>query len=111
MTTWNTNFSTSKLKTMVVGALLSCFMLIGCSQDNVHSTQPKEETDITAAFAKLEDIYDARLGVFALDTGTNQTITYRPDERFAYASTHKALAVGALLQQKSIEDLNEIIFL
>jgi len=44
-----------------------------------------------------------------LDTGTNQTVTYRPDERFAYASTHKALAVGVLLQQKSIEDLNQRI--
>lgn len=44
-----------------------------------------------------------------MDTGTNQTVTYHPDERFAYASTHKALAVGSLLQQKSIEDLNQRI--
>ncbi|MEH7261016.1 class A beta-lactamase, partial [Bacillus toyonensis] len=39
----------------------------------------------------------------------NQTVTYRSDERFAYASTHKALAVGALLQKKSIEDLEQRI--
>ena len=42
-----------------------------------------------------------------MDTDTNQTVTYQSDERFAYASTHKALAVGVLLQKKSIEDLNQ----
>lgn len=60
-------------------------------------------------FEQLEKEYDARLGVFAFDTGTDQTVTYHPDERFAHASTLKALAVGALLQQKSIEDLNQRI--
>lgn len=50
-----------------------------------------------------------RLGVFALDTGTSQTITYNADNRFAYASTHKVLTIGALLQKISIADLNQII--
>ncbi|MEU4391183.1 class A beta-lactamase [Kribbella sp. NPDC023855] len=50
-------------------------------------------------FGKLEKQYAARLGVYALDTGTNRTITYRADERFAFASTFKALAVGVLLAQ------------
>ncbi|GGE28298.1 beta-lactamase [Marinithermofilum abyssi] len=92
--------------------LLSCVTLVGCSEDNARSAQPKQqnqETAITDDFAKLEDKFDARLGVFALDTGTNQTVTYRSDERFAYASTLKALAVGALLQQKSIADLDQRI--
>ncbi|WP_438287468.1 class A beta-lactamase [Priestia megaterium] len=70
----------------------------------------RQETKSDREFAKLEDKYDANLGIYALDTGTNKTVTYHPDERFAYTSTHKALAVGALLQQKSIEDLNERIF-
>ena len=70
----------------------------------------KQETKSDREFAKLEEKYDANLGIYALDTGTNKTVTYHPDERFAYTSTHKALAVGALLQQKSIEDLNERIF-
>lgn len=51
----------------------------------------------TPDFAKLEKQYAARLGVFALDTGTDRTIAYRADERFAFASTFKALAVGVLL--------------
>lgn len=59
--------------------------------------------------SKLEQKFDARLGVYAIDTGTNQTISYRPNERFAFASTYKALAAGVLLQQNSIDTLNEVI--
>ncbi|MGE7759751.1 class A beta-lactamase [Peribacillus sp. NPDC097895] len=60
-------------------------------------------------FEQLEKEYDARLGVYAIDTGTKETVEFHENERFAYTSTHKALAVGALLQQKSIEDLNQRI--
>ncbi|MBN3527087.1 class A beta-lactamase [Paenibacillus apiarius] len=60
-------------------------------------------------FAQLEKKFDARLGVYAIDTGTNQTVTYRPNERFAYASTYKALAAGAMLQKNSIDQLDEVI--
>ncbi|MCQ6266778.1 class A beta-lactamase [Fictibacillus sp. WQ 8-8] len=112
MKSCNTIFTTFKFKKIVPVLLLSCLMLVGCSEDNTHSAQSKQKnqkTSITDDFAKLEKKFDARLGVFALDTGTNKTVTYRSDERFAYASTHKALAVGALLQQKSIEDLNQRI--
>src|SRR5699024_6878901 len=44
------------------------------------------------AFTGLEEDYDARLGVYALDTGTGQEVEYGADDRFAYASTFKALA-------------------
>ncbi|CAM4289682.1 class A beta-lactamase [Bacillus manliponensis] len=79
--------------------------------------EAKEETNKTQhidfaihqGFVQLERKFDARLGVYAIDTGTNQTVTYRPNERFAYASTYKALAAGAILQQNSIEKLNEVI--
>ncbi len=60
-------------------------------------------------FSQLEKKYDARLGVYAIDTGTNQTIAYRPNERFAFASTYKALAAGVLLQQNAMDKLNEVI--
>ncbi|MED2935452.1 class A beta-lactamase Bla1 [Bacillus wiedmannii] len=60
-------------------------------------------------FSQLEKKFEARLGVYAIDTGTNQTISYRPNERFAFASTYKALAAGVLLQQNSTEKLNEVI--
>ena len=60
-------------------------------------------------FSQLEKKYDARLGLYAMDTGTNEIISYRPNERFAFASTYKALAAGVLLQQNSTEKLNEVI--
>ncbi|TCJ77964.1 UNVERIFIED_ORG: beta-lactamase class A [Bacillus cereus] len=60
-------------------------------------------------FSQLEKKFDARLGVYAIDTGTNQTISYRSNERFAFASTYKALAAGVLLQKNSIEKLNEVV--
>lgn len=60
-------------------------------------------------FSQLEKKFDARLGVYAIDTGTNQTIAYRPNERFAFASTYKALAAGVLLQKNSTEKLNEVV--
>lgn len=108
----NTNFMIKKTIKVIPVLLLSCLALVGCSEDKADTAEvkPKQEGGVIAEkFGKLEEEFDARLGVFALDTGTNQTVEYRSDDRFAYASTHKALAVGALLQQKSIEELNERI--
>ncbi|WP_283750219.1 class A beta-lactamase [Bacillus cereus] len=102
-------FHIAHYKKMLPVVLLSCTTLIGCSNSNIQSESPKQtkqEHISNQSFVKLEKDYDAKLGIYALDTGTNQTVTYRSDERFAYASTHKALAVGALLQKKSIEDLD-----
>ncbi|MCM3020787.1 class A beta-lactamase [Priestia megaterium] len=113
MKTWKEMFRTSKLKKMMPVLALSCAAAVSFSSSEVHAETVKchrQETKSDQEFAKLEEKYDANLGVFALDTGTNKTVTYHSDERFAYASTHKALAVGALLQRKSIEDLNERIF-
>ncbi|MFH9615299.1 class A beta-lactamase [Streptomyces pratensis] len=61
------------------------------------------------AFAELERKYDARLGVYALDTGSGLTVTHRPDERFAYASTCKALLAGAVLDKNSLRGLNRLV--
>jgi beta-lactamase class A len=71
----------------------------------------KEEqtANIDERFTQLEDDFDAQIGVYAMDTGTNHTIEYRSEERFAFASTYKALAAAIVLKQKSIEDLNEVI--
>ncbi|PEP76619.1 class A beta-lactamase [Bacillus toyonensis] len=105
-------FHISHYKKMLPVVLLSCVTLIGCSNSNIHSEPPKQikqENTSNHSFVKLEKEYDAKLGIYALDTSTSQTVTYRSDERFAYASTHKALAVGALLQKKSIEDLDQRI--
>jgi beta-lactamase class A len=48
-------------------------------------------------FEKLEQQYQANLGVYAMDTDSGQIVAYRADERFAMCSTYKLLAVGAVL--------------
>ncbi|MET7833333.1 class A beta-lactamase [Micromonospora sediminicola] len=62
-----------------------------------------------AALAALERRSGARLGVYAVDTGTGRTLAHRADERFAYASTCKALAAGALLAATSDADLERVV--
>ncbi|MEV3933690.1 class A beta-lactamase [Streptomyces sp. NPDC049944] len=58
------------------------------------------------AFQRLEREFDARLGVYAVHTGNGMSVTYRPDERFAYASTCKALLAGALMDRYTLEQLD-----
>ncbi len=87
--------------------------LAGCSNDVESSEESSEAPEQTSqgeeVFKELEDEFDARLGVYAIDTGSEQTVAYRSDERFAYASTFKPLAAGAILQTNSIEDLEKVI--
>lgn len=98
----NKFFNILHYKKMVPVVFLSCATLIGCSDGNTQSESPKQtkqtnqikqETTGNDSFVKLEKEFDAKLGIYALDTDTNQTVTYQSDKRFAYASTHKALAV------------------
>jgi beta-lactamase class A len=61
------------------------------------------------ALAQVERRFHARLGVYVVDTGKGRTVTYRADERFAYASTFKALAAGVLLKRTTDDELNRVI--
>lgn len=47
--------------------------------------------------AELEGRLGVRVGLYALDTGTGATVVHRADERFAFASTFKAVLAGAIL--------------
>lgn len=60
-----------------------------------------------AEFGALESTFEAHLGVYAVDTGSGRAIAYRADERFAFASTFKALAAAAVLGQGG--DLSRVI--
>ncbi len=57
--------------------------------------------------ADLEREYGARLGVYALATGTGATVVHRADERFAFCSTFKTLAAGAVLDRRRLARLDE----
>ncbi|PGM41638.1 class A beta-lactamase [Bacillus cereus] len=114
----NKFFNILHYKKIVPVVLLSCVSLIGCSNSNTQSEPPKQTNQATQikqentgnqSFAKLEKEYDAKLGIYALDTGTNQIVAYHSDDRFAFASTSKSLAVGALLRKNSLEALDQRI--
>jgi len=46
----------------------------------------------------LEREFDARIGAYALDTGTGRTVEHRSRERFPLLSTFKVLAAAAVLR-------------
>lgn len=73
------------------------------------AASPSPPARVTKALAALEKKYDARLGVYALDTGTGRTVAYHADERFAHCSTHKALSSGTLLKRKSDAQLAQVV--
>ncbi|OUE17345.1 Beta-lactamase FAR-1 precursor [Clavibacter michiganensis subsp. michiganensis] len=62
-----------------------------------------------AAFTALEGRFGARLGVHAVDTGTGAEVSWRADERFAYASTIKAPLAAALLDRVGIAGMDRAV--
>ena len=85
---------------------------VGCSnnQENISDGNENVNADYDFLFQELEEKYDATLWIYALDTETNKEISYNADERFAYCSTYKALAAGAILEKYSIEELDNVIY-
>lgn len=68
---------------------------------------PAEEVE--RAFAELEARYGARVGVHAVDTGSERTVAHRADERFAHASTFKALAAAVVLSRTTEAELDAVV--
>lgn len=60
-------------------------------------------------FERLEARFAARLGVFGVDTGSGRAVAHRADERFAYASTFKALAAAAVLADTTTAELDQVV--
>jgi beta-lactamase class A len=92
--------------------LVAALTLTACTEKDKPSKEENEvgqPVNIDEKFSQLENEFDAQIGVYAIDTGSNETIEYKPEERFAFASTYKALAAAILLQQNSLEELNEVI--
>lgn len=63
------------------------------------------EQDLAARFGRLEAERDVRVGVHLLDTGTGVELSHRGGERFAFASTIKALAAAVVLDRLSTREL------
>lgn len=71
------------------------------------AAEPAPTLDLDDDLAALETEYDARVGVYAIDTGTGEAVAYRADERFAYGSTFKALLAAVVLT--TVDDLDRVI--
>jgi beta-lactamase class A len=68
---------------------------------------PAADRQARAALRDLERDAGARIGVYAVDTGSGAEVEHRADERFAYASTFKALLAGAILRASTPAELRE----
>ncbi|WP_330175790.1 class A beta-lactamase [Streptomyces sp. NBC_01498] len=100
-------------------AALAVLPAAACSQDGPRaSPTPPAATATSDAAAKpsatgdlraLEREYGARLGVYAVDTGTGREVAHNADERFGYASTFKAFAAAAVLDRYSPSGMERVI--
>ncbi|MHA6792085.1 class A beta-lactamase [Pseudonocardia bannensis] len=89
----------------ILGAVLAVPLLgaAACTGSSP-AREPVATADPAAAattdrLAELERRFDARLGVYALHTGTGRELAHRADERFAMCSTFKVLAAAAVLDR------------
>ncbi|PPA61767.1 class A beta-lactamase [Micromonospora chalcea] len=109
---------------VLMAAMLTATALVaGCTKDRPEAASPTsaptapaasatpnaEPVPAPAELAALERRFGARIGVYAVDTGTGRTLAHRADERFAYASTCKALAAGAMLAATSDADRDRVV--
>ncbi|WP_181273047.1 class A beta-lactamase [Brevibacterium oceani] len=106
---------------LLVTSILSSLALAGCAPSEAQSsnqsspltetsTSPKDDTDhqrLEKQLKKLEDRYDARVGVSAFDTESDESVDYRADERFGFASSLKVFAVAELLNRTSPKELEK----
>ncbi len=77
--------------------IASILLLSACSTADATSQDLK----------KFEDKYNANVGVYALNTATDEEITFNEDKRFAYASTFKAVSSAMLLEKTPHNKLNK----
>lgn len=98
------------MKKYVIAMMMSSLMISGCANEEPTATANEQpQPSLEERLVELEEEFDARLGIYAFEAGGEKEVAYKENDRFAYASTHKALAVGVMLQQKTIEDLDKRI--
>ncbi|ADG98634.1 Beta-lactamase [Segniliparus rotundus DSM 44985] len=71
----------------------------GFAASNAQSSQFTGATVFESAVAALEARHKAHVGVFALDTGSGNTLEHRADQRFMMCSVWKTLVVGLVLRR------------
>ncbi|MER7591283.1 class A beta-lactamase [Micromonospora sp. NPDC127501] len=104
---------------IVVATASTVVSLAGCGSGGDDATEarttPSPQVTIAPSpaadqdFRRLEEQFGARLGIYAVDTGTGRTVEYRADDRFAYASTWKALAAAEVLDGTTDAQLDRVV--
>ncbi|MER6089329.1 class A beta-lactamase [Streptomyces bluensis] len=107
-----------------LAALALVVPLVACGQDGSATSSAASASPVAAAkpitgasnelnelieLEELERRFDARLGVYAIDTGTGREVAYRDGERFGYHSTFKALEAGAVLRKYSLSGMDKVV--
>lgn len=115
--------SDARFRHAALSVLAALFLvpLVGCGgSDSAESSAPPAPSGSASSSPRggaeharelrgLEREFDARLGVYAVDTGSGREVAYREGERFAYNSTFKALAAGAVLRKFSLGGLERMV--
>ncbi|MFN3876868.1 MAG: class A beta-lactamase [Brevundimonas sp.] len=87
-------------RTLIGGA--GALVLVGCYP---RRDEPKaEETPQPFLLNDLEERHGGRLGVAALDVGSQRRVSWRGQERFAFCSTFKAFLAVATLERVQREE-------
>ena len=97
----------SGMRIAIVFLMAIAFAISG--QTLIQAAQLEKGMALEEKLAPLEKGHQAKIGVYALDTGSNKEISYHADDRFAYCSTSKVLIVGALLRQETLDGLKKIV--
>ncbi|MFF9482887.1 class A beta-lactamase [Streptomyces sp. NPDC014733] len=109
----------SRTRGTVRGALAALLLvpLVACgagsAEAEASTPSPKATPSAARPFTKdlkeLERKFSARLGVYAVDTGTGREVAYRDGERFPFNSTFKALAAGEVLKQRTLNGMDDVV--
>ncbi|MCP3799405.1 class A beta-lactamase [Allokutzneria sp. A3M-2-11 16] len=86
--------------------------LAGCARTGTPAPAPTSFPAPAPAHDRLFELerkFDARLGVYAVATGTGKIIAHRADERFAFCSTFKGLAAAAVLHHNPMSHLDTVV--
>lgn len=74
-----------------------------------YTAQSHAAQSYTAQLKALERKFGARLGVYAIDTGTGREVRHNAGQRFAYNSTFKALQAGAVLRKFKLSGMDRVV--
>ena len=74
-----------------------CFFVLLLSKPIFADPQVNKQIDMKSVFKLLESKYQAKIGLYAIDTNSGKFIANRKNERFPFQSTFKFIGISSLL--------------